>query len=84
MSKATAPAADDRPPALPEGEQSVDVGPTRLTAEELEETHPCLPPGWARTMGQVRRRGGPWHCPTCDGASLLCYRCSKCGSLDLT
>lgn len=83
MSKSTTPAADDRPPALPEADP-VDTGPPQLAAEDLEETHPYLPPGWARTMGQIRRRGGPWACPTCDGASFLCYRCSKCGSLDLT
>jgi len=52
---------------------------TILTAADLAGAHPHLPDDWRRSMAQVRRRGGPWPCPACDGPSLLCYRCSKCG-----
>jgi len=52
---------------------------TTLTAADLADAHPELPDGWRRSMVQVKRRGGPWACGTCGAASLLCYRCSKCG-----
>lgn len=53
---------------------------TLLSAEELEETHPMLPSGWRRSMGSIRRDGGPWPCGNCGGPSYLIYRCSRCGN----
>lgn len=51
-----------------------------LTADDLAETHPELPPDWRKSMAQIRWMGGPWECTNCDGPSYLCYRCSKCGT----
>ena len=50
-----------------------------MTAEDLAETHPELPEGWRRSIGNIHNDGGPWLCPSCDRASYLCYRCSRCG-----
>lgn len=55
---------------------------TRLTADAVGDKHRYLAharPEWSRTMGEIRRAGGPWLCPTCQSASLLIYRCSACG-----
>lgn len=71
--------SNDRPPALPAGESTVELRSDRLTAEKLAETHPNLPDGWSRSMGYIRRVGGPWDCECCGGPSYLLYRCSKCG-----
>lgn len=50
-----------------------------MWAEDLEETHPELPEGWSGSMKAIQNLGGPWRCDTCDKASLLSYRCSRCG-----
>ena len=50
-----------------------------LTADRLAETHPMLPDDFRRSMGGIRRDGGPWPCGACGGPSYLVYRCSACG-----
>lgn len=56
-------------------------GPTgKLTAEKLAEVHPYIPDAWARSMGEIIQRGGPWGCGICGGPSYLEYRCSQCGN----
>jgi len=52
---------------------------SRLSAEELAETHPNLPSDWSMSMQSIKSRGGPWACPGCGGPSYVEYRCSKCG-----
>ena len=54
---------------------------TVITPETVGEAHPMLPDGYRRSMGTIKRLGGPWKCPSgaCGGPSYLCYRCSKCG-----
>lgn len=49
-----------------------------LTAEKLAD-HTFLADDWRRTIGDIRRHGGPWPCRSCGGPSYLMYRCSKCG-----
>jgi|GEM_PF-5759219 len=53
-----------------------------LTADAVEGKHTYLAharPGWQTSMATIRTQGGPWRCPSCRTASLLCYRCSACG-----
>ena len=55
----------------------------RLNGTTVDDAHAYLAkarPDFDRAMGAIRNEGGPWPCPTCGGASLLCYRCSKCGA----
>ncbi len=52
---------------------------TVLTAEMLTETHPVLPYGWRKDMHTIKKQGGPWKCPSCNGPSYLVYRCSSSG-----
>lgn len=57
-----------------------------LTIDKIGERHKWLAetmPNWSKTMAQIKNRGGPWHCESCDDPSYLCFRCSICGS-DLT
>lgn len=56
---------------------------TVLTAEDVGGAHSYIPharPNFARSMASIRNEGGPWKCKSCNGASLLCYRCSICGA----
>jgi len=60
--------------------------PPTLNGTDISDGHPYLAsawPNWSSSMSAVQNQGGPWRCKTCDSASLLCYRCSKCGK-DLT
>jgi len=55
---------------------------TRLTTDDLPG-HRYLResrPGWSASLASIRAKGGPWACPSCETASMLCYRCSKCGA----
>jgi hypothetical protein len=55
---------------------------TRLTADNLP-AHRFLQhsrPEWSASLASIRAKGGPWGCATCGTASMLCYRCSKCGA----
>lgn len=76
------PAVDDvtfPPEVYAEIEAAADVGDGILTAADLSGAHPELPTEWARSMASIRNEGGPWWCSSCDGPSMLCYRCSRCG-----
>lgn len=67
-------------------EAAADVDDAILTADDVAGAHHYLAkarPDWRGTMAAIQAKGGPWACDGCDGASLLAYRCSKCGH-DLT
>jgi len=55
---------------------------TRLTPADLpghrylRESHP----EWSASLASIQAKGGPWGCPACGTASMLCYRCSRCGA----
>lgn len=49
-----------------------------ISPETVGDAHPGLPDDFRRSMGAIKRRGGPWKCSGCGGPSYLCYRCSKC------
>lgn len=54
-----------------------------LEADAIAETHRYLAkarPDWRRSMGSIQNEGGPWECATCEGLSLLPWRCSQCGA----
>jgi len=56
---------------------------TVLTADTVADTHTYIGehrPDWSASMANIQNQGGPWPCATCDGLSLLCYRCSQCGA----
>ena len=55
---------------------------TVLTTDDIGAVHRYLArsrPEWQRSMASIRAEGGPWYCSSCDGPSLLTYRCSRCG-----
>jgi len=57
--------------------------PPRLNGTDISDAHRYLAkakPDWNGSMAAIRNRGGPWRCSVCSGASLLIYRCSKCGA----
>ena len=56
---------------------------TVIHATDVADKHEYLAkarPEWSRSMWGIRNQGGPWKCETCDGASLLSWRCSICGA----
>lgn len=56
---------------------------TTLTADQIGARHSYIAharPDFERSMAGIVNQGGPWACPRCNGASLLCYRCSICGA----
>lgn len=55
---------------------------TRLTPADLP-AHQYLRkhrPDWSTSTARLQRQGGPWGCAVCGTASMLSYRCSKCGA----
>jgi hypothetical protein len=36
-------------------------------------------PDWQKSLTTIIEQGGPWACQTCNTASMLAYRCSRCG-----
>jgi len=55
---------------------------TALTPEDLP-AHRYLRdarPEWSGSLRRIQEQGGPWGCSTCGTASMLSYRCSKCGA----
>jgi len=55
---------------------------TVLSADDLSEVHTYLAenyPTWERSMESITEEGGPWWCPSCQSASYLTHRCSRCG-----
>jgi len=55
---------------------------TVLTADDVGDVHRYIGrnlPGWSASMATIKAKGGPWYCSSCDGPSLLTYRCSRCG-----
>lgn len=59
------------------------MSPPTLNGTDISGAHSYLAdawPDWTSSMAQITNQGGPWKCETCDAASLLCYRCSKCGA----
>jgi hypothetical protein len=57
--------------------------PPTLHGNDISDAHTYLAkawPQWTGRMDVIKNHGGPWPCQTCQGASLLSYRCSKCGA----
>jgi hypothetical protein len=55
---------------------------TRLTPADLPG-HRYLResrPEWSASLASIQAKGGPWGCPACGTASMLSYRCSRCGA----
>lgn len=55
---------------------------TKLTVADAADVHPYLAKVYDDhvTLSSIAHNGHRWTCESCGTDSLLCYRCSSCGS----